>query len=256
VEETAEARDLTQPMDGGRRRILFVGNSLLLEDVDMNLLDTGLQSRYVVQRYAVEQTYYLDWLYGLRGLFRHGMRPRTLVLCLNAPQLTGRAIRGDFSAHMLFDLQDIWAAARDSGADLTTSGYYLAHYSAFYATRAELRSVLMFRLAPSVVEMWHDAVTKRAVIPPDEQMVPVMAARFRQLRELCARYGAEFMFLVPPDRQPGDIAMLQAGEQSGVRVLRPIPNKALSLDYYRDGFHLNPKGAAVFTAALVKEMGK
>jgi hypothetical protein len=114
----------------------------------------------------------------------------------------------------------------------------------------------MSRLAPSVVTMWHDSVTRGAVIPPDDQMVPVMAARFRRMSELCASYGARFVFLNPPDRQSGDLAMLRAGEQSGVRVLRPIPNKSLSLDYYRDGFHLNGKGAALFTTAIVSEMLK
>lgn len=257
MEETAEARDLTQPADGARKRILFVGNSLLLEGVDMEMLKAGLQSKYEAHRYVVEQTYYLDWLYGLRGLFRDGMKADVIVLCLNAPQLTAPAIRGDFSSHMLFDIQDIWPAARDSGADLTkTSGYYLAHYSEFYAMRAELRSVLMFRFAPAVVAMWHDAVTRGAVIPPDDQMVPVMAARFRRMSELCAQYGAGFVFLDPPDRQAGDIAMLRAGEQSGVRVLRPIPNKSLPLDYYQDGFHLNKKGAALFTAGILDELMK
>jgi hypothetical protein len=223
----------------------------------MNRLSAGLESRYETHRYVVEQTSYLDWLYGLRRLFREGMRADMIVLCLNAPQLTAGVIRGDFSARMLFDVQDILPAARDSGADLTkTSGYYLAHFSEFYAMRAELRSVLMFRFAPPVVAMWHDATTRAPTIPPDDQMVPVMAARFRQLSELCARYGAEFVFLDPPDRQSGDLAMLRAGELSGVRVMRPIPNKSLSLDYYQDGFHLNGKGAVLFTTAIVNEMLK
>ena len=50
--------------------------------------------------------------------------------------------------------------------------------------------------------------------------------------------------------------MLRAGEQTGVRVLRPIPNKSLSLDYYKDGFHLNEKGAVLFTTAIVNELLK
>ena len=90
-----EARSLTQTA-GGRRKVLFVGNSLLLEGVDMGLLNAGLESRYEVHRYAVEQTSYLDWLYALKRLFRHGMRVDRIVLCLNAPQLISPAIRGHF----------------------------------------------------------------------------------------------------------------------------------------------------------------
>jgi hypothetical protein len=180
-----------------------------------------------------------------------------VVLCLNAPQLISPGMRGDFSANMLFDAQDIWYAAHDTHATLTgTSGYYLAHYSAFYAMRGELRSILMFRLAKPVVAMWHQAVTRPGVFLPDDQMVPIMAARMQELRTLCASYGAEFAFLVPPDRQRGDIAMLQAGRQVGVRVLRPIPNMALSVDYYQDGFHLNSKGAKLFTTGIASELMK
>ncbi len=256
LQEAAEARNITQPADGARSRVLFVGNSLLLEGMDMDRLKAGLDARYEPQRYVVESTYYLDWLYGLRKLFREGMRPAEVVLSLNAAQLTARTMRGDFSSYMMFDAQDIWPAARDSGADLTTtSGLFMAHYSEFYAARAELRTVLMFRFAPPVVALWHDAVEKPGVFPPDDLMIPVMMERYRKLNELCGRYGSKFVFLVPPTRQAGDTAMLRAGEQSGIQVLRPIPNYSLSADYYRDGgLHLNAKGAALFTAAIVDEL--
>jgi hypothetical protein len=257
MQETAEARNHTQPSVNGRQTVLLLGNSLLLEGIDVDLFNS-LQSRYEAQRYTVEQTFYLDWFYAMRRLFRHGTRASMAVLCLNAPQFIAPSIRGDYSANVLFDMQDIWPASRDSDATLTkTSGYYLAHYSLFYAMRGELRSVLMFRIAPPVVAMWHQAVTRPGVIPPDDQMIPIMAARLRKLRELCASYGAEFVFLVPPDRQRGDIAMLRAGEQSGVRVLRPIPNISLPLDFYQeDGFHLNSKGATLFTTGTVNELLK
>jgi hypothetical protein len=156
---------------------------------------------------------------------------------------------------MLFDVQDIWPVVRDTGADLTTaSGYYLAHYSEFYAQRTELRGVLMVKLAPQVANLFHDATNKGSPIPPDDQVVPVMAARLRQMSELCASYGAKFIFLVPPGLQTGDIAISRAGEQTGIRVLRPIPSGSLPIDYFRDGFHLNAKGATVFTTAIVNEM--
>jgi hypothetical protein len=237
--------------------ILFVGNSLLLEGVDFETLKASLEGRYRAHRYIVESTNFYDWQYGLRRLFREGMRPSAVILCLNAPQLTTPAIRGDFSARMLFGVQDIWPAARATGADLTTtSGYYIAHYSAFYATRSELRAVVMGKLTPAVVVMWQESVTKPAVIPADDQLIPVMEPRLRMMRELCASYGVDFQFLIPPTIQPGDTAIVRAGGLAGVAVLRPIPNGSLSSDFYRDGFHLNEKGAAIFTKAIAAEMLK
>ena len=257
LEEAATARQLRRSTGGQGETVLFAGNSLLLEGLHMDLLKAGLQPRYQPHRYIVEQTSYFDWFYGLQRLFREGMRPDAVVLCLNPPQFTSSSIRGDFSAHMLFDLQDIWPASRDSHADLTrTSSYYLAYYSAFYATRAELRSVFMYRIAPPVVAMWLQAGAKPAVIPPDGQVTGGMASRLRNLADLCARNGARFLFLIPPTRQPGDTAMVTAGQQAGVTVLRPIPSMSLSADYYRDGFHLNANGATEFTNAIVNDLMK
>jgi hypothetical protein len=256
LKESADAGNLREPPGGPSKRMLFVGNSLLLEGVDMTLLNQGLHGRYLAERFVLEQTSYLDWIYGLRKLFRHGMRPGTVVLCLNAPQLAERVIRGDVSAYFLFDVQDIWPAARDAGSDLTTtSGYYLAHYSAFYAERADLRNVLMYRISRPVLELWFNAGIRPATIRSADEWTPIMAARFHQLSDLCARYGSDFVFMVAPTRDRGDLAMLQAGKEAGIRVLRPIPNDALPLDYFMaDGLHLNEKGAAVFTQAMVKEL--
>lgn len=255
VEERAEAGNLTAPVVDGRKTILFVGNSLLLEGMDMNILIPGLQPRYAAQRFPVESTQYFDWLYALKRFFRRGMRPDTVVVCLTASQMSTSAIRGDFSAFMLFDVQDIWSVAHDSTATLTkTSSYYLAHYSAFYAARAEIRSVIMGKIAPPVTRMWFKAVTTPGVNQPDSELIPVIAARLAALRELCASYGARFELLLPPIPAPGDTAAKSAGEEVGVRVLRPVPNMTLPLDCYRDGYHLNAKGSAIFTNALVEEL--
>jgi hypothetical protein len=221
----------------------------------MEMLEDGLRDRYEPNRYVVESTNYYDWLYALKRLFRQGMRPDIVILCLSPTQLTTSAIRGDFSAHFLFAVEDIWPASRASGADLTTtSGYYVAHYSAFYGARSELRAVLMGKFAPSVVAMWHDSLTVAAVTPPDEQLIPIMEARLRVIAQLCAGYGTEFKFLIPPTRDSGDTAIVRAGELAGVPILRPVPNRSLASDFYQDGFHLNEKGAAVFTKAITRVM--
>ena len=68
--------------------------------------------------------------------------------------------------------------------------------------RAELRSVLMFRIAPPVVAMWHQAVTKPAVIPPDDQMVPVNDAAIADSeRALCPRRPSS-SFSIRPTGNP------------------------------------------------------
>ena len=257
LQEAHEARDLRQSTSPSQKTMLLVGNSLLLEGVDMRQLRSGLQPRYQAQRFVVESTQYLDWYYALEGLFRSGMRADFIVVCLNPTQLVSNNIRGDFASQVLFDARDIWSASRDSRADLTSlSGYYLAHWSTFYATRSELRSVFMYKLAKAIPAMSQQAVVSSVVMPPDQQLIPEMEPRLRRFDQLCSRYGAKFLFLIPPVPQSGDLAILAAGANTGVRVLRPIPNRSLSMDYYRDGFHLNAKGAERFTSAIIGEMMK
>jgi hypothetical protein len=254
-EEANAALRVRRAAEGRPKAVLFIGNSLLLEGLDMGMLEAGLRDRYRPQRYVVEATTYYDWLYGLRRLFRGGMRPDTVVLSLGPTQLAASTTNGDYSARFLFGIQDIWPASRDAGVDLTTtSGYYAAHFSAYYAARSGLRAVLIGKLAPPVVQMWQESVVTAAADLTDEQLIPVIEPRLRKIHELCASYGTEFLFLVPPTMQPGDTAIVRAGDQAGVRVLRPVPNGSLPADYYQDGFHLNRQGAAVFTQAIVREM--
>ncbi len=258
LQEARAANAFHKSPSPSKKTVLLLGNSLLLEGVDMERLHAGLEPRYEVQRFVVTQTRFLDWYYGLEALFRHGARADRVVLCLTMAQLVSDQIRGDFSAHVLFDAQDIWPVSRDSAADLTiTSGYYLAHFSAFYATRGELRSVLMNRVASSVQQMWHQAVISPAVSPTGSQLIAQSVARLGRVNQLCNRYGAEFVLLVPPTQDRGDFLLARAGAQAGVTVVQPISNSVLSTAYYQqDGFHLNRRGAQSFTDAIIREWMK
>ncbi len=254
--EARQAQALRRAEPGHPPVVLFVGNSLLLMGVDLPALSYGLRGHYQVRRYVIEATSYEDWVFGLKRLFRQGMPVDSVVLCLNALDLTSRGIRGDFSAHILFDAQDIWPVSRATGADLTTtSSLYFAHYSMFYASRAELRSVLLGRISPAVVTTLQHFMWGTAVVPPDTELIPTMESRLLEIQKLCASHGSQFIFLIPPTPQSGDTAIVEAGRQTGARVLRPIPNQSLGLEFYQeDHFHLNPKGAARFTNALVETL--
>jgi hypothetical protein len=257
--DARQAQALRAAPAGQPPEVLFVGNSLLLEGVDFGALAEELRGRFRPRRYVIEATTYDDWLFGLKRLFRHGMRVNSVVLCVDALDFVPNRIRGDFSARVLFDAQDIWPVSRTVGADLTTtSSLYFAHYSMFYASRAELRSVLLGKISPAVVStlqrsMWGGNVK----MPADSDMVPIMDQKMLEMRKLCAGYGATFMFLIPPIPQGGDGAIVEAGRETGVRVLWPIPSGSLGAEFYReDGFHLNSRGAARFTQALGETLNR
>jgi hypothetical protein len=254
--EQRAAAALRKAAPGQPATILFAGNSLLLVGFDTKAFESEVHGLYKPQRLIVEATNYYDWYYGLRRLFHRGMRPDVVVVSLHAAQLTANSIRGDFSAGFLFDIGDLWPMSRDTGADMTqTSSFYAAHVSTFYAARSELRSVLMGKLAPAVTTLWQHAIFSQANLPADEKLVPVAVKRLKALDDLCRQYGAEFVFLIPTTYGRGDTLIVNAGKQAGVRVIRALPNDSLTPDYYEaDKFHLNEKGALVWTQAAAKEL--
>ena len=116
-----------------------MGNSLLLEGVDLDSLCANLALKYDVHRLVIEQTEYLDLYYVLRKLFRSGSRPHDVVLCLSVPHLIADENRGEYMAQYM-DARDVAALSRRKGLDATTtSNYFFAHWIDGYATRAEFR---------------------------------------------------------------------------------------------------------------------
>jgi hypothetical protein len=255
VQERAAAQAVRPGLPGQPPTMLFVGNSLLLAGVDFPQLVNRTASRFRVSRFVVEQTNYYDWYYATAHLLRKGARPDYLLLCLNPRQLSDNAIRGEFSARFLFGLEDIWPAARAARADLTTtSGLYLAHFSTFYASRAELRGLLMGKIAPQVPQLSHDLVPAASGFTIRGDQTPVFAGRLQACAELCDMYHVKFLFLVPPTRQIGDDEISRAGQEAHVEVLRPVPNLSLGPEYYSDGFHLNEAGANIITLKVANEI--
>src|SRR3974390_2243943 len=52
--------------------LAVLGNSLMLEGVDVSLLTTEIAPKYTPAPYFVLGTYYYDWFFGLKRLFAEG----------------------------------------------------------------------------------------------------------------------------------------------------------------------------------------
>jgi hypothetical protein len=100
--------------------------------------------------------------------------------------------------------------------------------------------------------MSHDFFDGAPLEPDATTDVEVATTRLAQLDSACAARGVRFAFLLMPTRAVDDMAiepmMIEAGKRAGVPVLVPIPNRALPPEDQLDGYHLNPAGAAVFSA--------
>lgn len=247
--EFQRAKDLRHSVRAAS--VLVVGNSLLLQGVDFPKLQQQAGPELTLYRVVVENTFYLDWYYGLRRMFASGARPDVIVLVLNPSQLTSPAIGGDYTAHFLVDKSDLLEFAKETGADRNrTSSLALANLSFFFGTRAEIRTWVLGKMLPDLpllTRNFHPAPKK----PAADVLRELTTQRLERLRQLCQRYAAELVFVVPPSNEDGGADIVsRAAASIGVDVLIPIAPGVLPLSDYSDRFHLNSNGASKFTPPL------
>jgi len=242
--------DRIRPVPGEPVPVLGIGNSLMQKGVNFRLLNENLHPEYDVTRFVVEDTNYLDWYYGLRRLFREGARPKVVILVLNVRQLLAGNVEGDRFADLLLDSHDLLDVKRNIGSDNTvTSNLLAANLSRFYAVRSDLHKWILVRLMPDFPQMAARLRPPPPPFPTDEEIEKEAGERLQRISNLCAQYGAQFIFVMPPTAHEGSVAIERAGARTGISVLVPIPQE-LPRDLYSDGFHLNYRGALLFTQAL------
>lgn len=245
-----------------RPLVLFLGNSLLGEAIAFPDLRQSLVEHFDARRYFVDDTSYYDWYYGMRRIFAEGARPRTVVLMLSDLQLSMSRIRGDYSAYRLLRTADIPELARTLQLHPTEmAGLVVASQSAFYGLRGEIRKVLLGRLMPDLPRLMAMITKGRRGTPLDNAtFYPIARDRLAKLRALCEANGAGLIMLVPPLlHEPGDEVLygdrvLRAARESGVEILRPFPQGYFLPEHFRDGFHLNDTGRAMYTSRLTAEL--
>ena len=248
----------------GKHTVLVVGNSLLLEGVMFDQLKQTLASHdWDAYRLTLERTFYYDWYYALRELYRAGARPDAVVAMLGPRQWIQREIRGEFSAHYLMNGRDVLRVSRELGLNATeTTNLLAARTSGFWAVRAELRNFLLPFFIRDVTRLV-DRFTRTGPQPLSAVEVEQAAVdRVARLRELTASHGASLALLLPPTLvrgQEGDawIGLMHAADANTVPFLKPFDASTFGPDMFRDdGFHLNPKGAARYTALLAPALSR
>ena len=75
-EECSDVMEIRRNSKTADPGILLLGNSLTYTDIDLGTLNNALEPAGQVHRWAVDNTNYLDWYYGLRRIFRAGATPR------------------------------------------------------------------------------------------------------------------------------------------------------------------------------------
>lgn len=244
------------PPSHDRHSVLLVGNSLLQAGVDRKQLNELQQgSTLSVTIMPIENTRYLDWYFGVQRLLAEGSHPQFVVLCLPPVHLISLGTDGVVFARTLMRPADIMRVKQAAGLDWsTTSLYLMASASAWIGDSTEIRNWIRAETVPGMAKLapyfWQRADPNfHAEIT--EQM---LGLRLTQFSGICARHGCKALLLIPPlvrDRGDGAVAAVAlAGRTAGVAVLIPVAPGELGQGYFKDDFHLNQRGAEIFTARL------
>jgi hypothetical protein len=247
------AKCIPRRSSDGRPSMLLVGNSLLLEGVERASLKRELAPNYLVALLPIENTQFEDWHFGLRRLFAEGTRPSIVVLCLPTNHLISNTTDGEYFAYYLMQGRDLLALKKESQLDNTTmSGYFFANRSAWLGSRSEIRNWLILKVMPNLVHLIGYFPAKPPLPPAKEELLARIMPHLLKMDILCKANGARLVTVIPPTLSPNDgSADLRASaEGDGLLVLIPLRPKDVTPDDFRDGFHMNPRGARRFTSRL------
>jgi hypothetical protein len=254
--EYSAAVSLRQALPGKPANVLLVGNSLLLEGLDINALQDQLAGRIRITPIFLEATSYYDWLFGVRRLLRHGSRPDIIIVGLQARAFVESKVREDYSPMMLFDLIDIFSVARELGISRTeTVGLVASHYSVFWDIRSDLRKQLLREAIPGFENLLVLAKS-RASLPGGVYFTEIATKRLAALRDLANQYNSRLMILVATVQTPEpERELVAAARRAGVDISVPVGSGSLSNDCFKsDQLHLNAEGAQLFTAAVARDL--
>src|SRR5208282_3641938 len=114
-------------------------------------------------------------------------------------QLLAPSVQGDAFAELLMDFPDLFKVKQTIASDNTvTSNLLFANFSRYYGVRSEVHKWFLLRLLPKFPDLAARLRPPSPPFPSDEEIEKEAMERLRGVSSLCAQYGAQFIFVVPP----------------------------------------------------------
>lgn len=239
----------------GKESLLFLGNSLTLSDIDLNMIKGALGATNEICRWSIDDTNYLDWYYGLRRIYRNGGRPNWVVIGARSRHLLAGHVRGRFFAHYILGAEDLANAAKRTGVDATGfSNMILAQISSFYGSREEIFKRCITLVIPSFPELGRKMTGKFMQGNSAGEDERLMRDRFRELNQLGSVHGSRMIIWIPPtpEQEPLRALMIRAGAQAGIPVVALDSPGEWTMEDFKDGYHMTPQAAERFSKILLQ----
>jgi hypothetical protein len=244
---------------GDGTSVLFWGNSLLAEGVDLPTLERRLGGELdgpvSMGMVRPDGTTPLEWRFLLRKVVLNpGQIPDILVLAFGPGHLRDRPPEGSISrlaAHHVDSADIPQLFAKDLLTLETRASFLMARVSVVYASRDRIRARVLAELVPRYRE------GARLIRPegPERTGQSGAEAGFRQLNELLRELAAADVRIVALpmpapndwDLEPGELAALQSVNATILDVRRRV---TLAPDRFPDNQHLDRRGRDTFTLGL------
>ena len=242
-------------------RILFLGNSLTREGVRLDVVQEqmGCRPPATLERVYPDDTTILDWYYVFRNDFAGKRAPDVLVLSHARGQLTdatgihAERIAGSFGG---------WSNAREMlGIDLDGLGdrieYVLASMLRVFSERERVRDRVLATATPDYRTTAQRLNESERVARPSDKPRPSEAfSRLRRLLEVCRDRRVHVVVVAMP--VPGsygiDPRLREVLREGRADFLDMRETPGLVNADFADGYHLAPRGAQTYSAALGKRL--
>jgi hypothetical protein len=249
--------------EGEGQRVLVLGNSLVRDNVNTDVLEEELRAQGVgpihIERVYLLNTIINDWYYAFKHHFVDtGRTPDVLVLCFSHGHLEDSTLQRSVVARYYSgarDLPEIFS--EDVKSFDGRVEFLLSAWSASFTYRTNVQRRILDSMVPhyreSVVRInntLRDETIKHTVYPEPTYV------RFGKLLRLAASKGVRVIVVAVPLQSyyPLNPGVRSTSEAAGVILIDTRTVEGLSKDSFIDGMHLNPDGATLYSRFLAHRL--
>lgn len=260
---------LTVAEQDGKNSILFIGNSMVRDNIDLEILSTEVNERqnYYFAKCTADATAITDWYFTYKRYFSNvGKCPKTLVICFSGFRNVGdelpivpRRLAHYFCAHQ--DLPELLFQEARTFDERAVC--LIARFSSAFANVDRVQARIMYNLIPdySVTAQRINNVASRRVASVRQQRDRDGDKELNRLQRFVSeaesrgvRVVLVAMQRVSPYEIDPSILSLVASRGIDLIDLRQVPG--ITDEMIPDGLHMKDEAAALYSRALAAEIDR
>lgn len=249
--------------EGQGRLVLVLGNSLVRDGVDPNILEAEMRAQGVgpvhIERAYMMNTIVNDWYYAFKHHFVDaGRLPGVLVICFSNNHLDDALIQRPLVARYYSGPRDIPQIFSEDVKDFDGRvEFLLSAWSASFTHRTNVER----RALDTVIPHYRESATRinNALIDEAIKRAHDYQPTYRRLEQfirMAENHGVRVVLVAMPVESPYEInpQIKRVVETTGASFIDSRSTEGLSKESFVDGMHMNRDGAAIYSQALARQL--